>query len=94
MEGFFATRASSGYCDWPQSNAEKRGAVKVKLFPAFICSVATAMINTTVYFFNARRGVRWGRTLRSFNSVNMLSYVSLINIWEQTIPKWPFSGPC
>ena len=27
---------SSGYCDWPQSNAEKRGAVKDKLFPAFI----------------------------------------------------------
>ena len=35
--GFFvATGNSSGYCDWPQSNAEKRGAVKDKLFPAFI----------------------------------------------------------
>ena len=30
----FATRDSFGYCDWPQSNAEKRGAVKVKLFLA------------------------------------------------------------
>ena len=35
--GFFlATRDSSGYCDWPQSNAEKHGAVKDKLFPAII----------------------------------------------------------
>ena len=25
---FFATRDSSGYCDWPQNNAEKRSAVK------------------------------------------------------------------
>ena len=30
-EGFFTTRDSSGYRDWPQSNAEKRGAVKDKL---------------------------------------------------------------
>ena len=67
MEDFFATRNSSGYCDWPQSNSEKRGAVKDKLFPAFIsrrsaaqrgeaqrgaaCSVARAMINSTVYLF-------------------------------------------
>ena len=32
---FFETRDASGYCDWPKSNAEKRGAVKDKLFPAF-----------------------------------------------------------
>ena len=83
MEGFYATRNSSGYCDWPQSNAEKRGAVKDKLFSAFImrrraargaaqrgtaqcgtaCSVAPAMINSTVYLF-LKRGVRWGHTLR------------------------------
>ena len=49
---------------------KKRGAVKDKLFPAFILrrgaaqrSGAPAMINSKVYlFFNARRGVRWGRT--------------------------------
>ena len=89
MEVFFATRNSSGYCDWPQNNAKKRGAVKDKLFPAFIsrritaqrseaqrgaaCSVAPAMINSTVYIFLtcsaaqrnvARCGVRWGRTFR------------------------------
>ena len=66
---FFATRDSSGFCDWPQSNAEKRGAVKAKLFPAFIsrrssaergaaCCLAPVMINSTVYhFFTARRSV-------------------------------------
>ena len=32
MGSFFETRDSSGYCDWPQSNAEKRGAVRNKLF--------------------------------------------------------------
>ena len=40
MEEFFATRDSSGYCDWPLSNAEKCGAVKDKLFPAFISQLA------------------------------------------------------
>ena len=28
----------------------------------------------------------------SFNLANMFSYVSLINFWDQTISKWPFSG--
>ena len=79
LGGFFATRDSSGYCDWPQSNAEKRGAVKAKLFPAFIsrrssaergaaCCLAPVMINSTVYHFltrgAARRGVWWGRTFK------------------------------
>ena len=60
---FFATRDSSGFCDWSQSN------VKAKLFPAFIsrrssaergaaCCLAPVMINSIVYhFFNARRSV-------------------------------------
>ena len=44
---FFATHDSSGYCDWPQSNAEKRSAVKDKPFPAFIrVSFATMLFNT------------------------------------------------
>ena len=61
---FFATRDSSGYRDWLQSNAEKRSAVKDKLFPAFIsfaarrraaqrgaaCSVAPAMTNSRLQF--------------------------------------------
>ena len=42
MEGFFATRDASGHCDWPQSNAEKRGAEKDKLFPAFISQRSAA----------------------------------------------------
>ena len=62
----FTTRDSSGIRNWPQSNAEKRGAVKDKLFPAFIsrhsaarrgaarhsaaCNVAPAMINNLSFF--------------------------------------------
>ena len=60
MGEFCATRDSSGYCDWPRSNAKKRGAVKDTSFPAFIsrsgaaqrgaaCSVALSMTNSTVY---------------------------------------------
>ena len=63
--GFFATCDSSGYCDWPQSNAEKRGAVKDKLFPAFIsrhslqCSTCYDK-QYSLYFFSARRGAASG----------------------------------
>ena len=76
MEGSFTTRDSSGYRDWPQSNVEKLGAVKDKLFPAFISRRSAAQLavypcNDKQYSLSvfkaqrstARRGVWWGRTL-------------------------------
>ena len=69
---FFATHDSSGYCDEPQSNTEKTRRSERKTFPSFhfavrrgaACSVAPAMINSTVYLFlkrgAARRGAAFG----------------------------------
>ena len=58
---FFTTRDSSAIVIGHKATPKD---VKDKLFPAFIsgaaCSVAPAMINSTFFFFQARRSAAFG----------------------------------